>query len=218
MPTAATVQDVADLTGTDLTDDTARVERLLDRAERTIAGELPGFRFGAVTGEAVTVHGDGSEVLRLPYYPVRAVTSVTVDGTALDADAWAVDVLGHLRRLDTSSTLSPHGSLDGLARRWPDRGVIIVVTYDYGYHPSASYAGAAAGPSSDIVPDVIGDLAAELAAARIVNPSQVSQEALGDRSVSYGPSTGAGDRLSRDQRRRLRHWRRNRFGSVRVVS
>ena len=103
--------------------------------------------------------------------------------------------------------------------RWPDRGTIIVVTYDYGYAASATYvAGTTDGPTDDLVADVIRDIVAELAAGRILNPAQVAQEALGDRSMSYGGGGATTDELSAAQRHRLRHWRRNRVGTTRVRS
>lgn len=219
MPTAATRTDVEDILGVDLSADADRVDRLLERGERTVAGDLPGFRFGEVTGAVATVEADGDDILVLPYYPVRAVTSVTVDGVTLDTDAYTSNALGQLRRRDGGIVTNPHLLADGTWRRWPDRGVVIVVTYDYGYHPSATYAASTDDTDQGLAADVVRDVVAELAAGRIVNPSQVAQEALGDRSVSHGGATSTNaDGLGAEQRRRLRHWRRNRVASMRVRS
>jgi len=212
----ATRTDVEDLVGVDLTADDDRVTRLITRAERTVAGSMPGFRIGHTAAQAVTLEADGDDVLRLPYYPVRSVTSVTVGGVALTSDEYTTNVLGDMRR--RANDLADPTSY-GSWCRWPDRGTIIVVTYDYGYAASATYvAGTTDGPTDDLVPDVIRDIIAELAAGRILNPAQVAQEALGDRSMSYGAGGATTDELSAAQRHRLRHWRRDRLGTIRLRS
>lgn len=203
MPTAATITDVEDLLGTSLADDADRVGRLLDRAEAIVAGEMPGFTFGAVTDDVVTVEADGDDLLELPYYPVTGITAIAIDGVTLGTDDYTFNVLGYVRRRVTALG-NPHDEA-GLTYRWPDRGVDIVVTYSYGV--------ASASPPAEVTAVV-----AELAAGRIVNPSQAAQESLGDRSISFGSSGATGDGLSHDQRRRLRHWRRHRFASARVRS
>ena len=208
MPTAASIADVENLIGiTTLSTDataSARTEALLERAERTVLDDLPGFTLGETDDDTVTIDPDGDELLVLPYYPVRSVTSVTVDGTLLDADSYTVDTLGNLRRRYTGVG-NPHLN-DGSTIRWPDRGVDIVVVYSYGYPASAT-------------PGAVRDVVTELAAGRIVNPSQVAQESLGDRSVSFGGAENPNaDAMSASQRHRLRHWRRNRFASARVRS
>lgn len=208
MPTAASIADVEDLIGvTTLSTDataSARTEALLERAERTVLDELPGFTLGEVDDATVTVEADGDELLLLPYYPVRSITSVTVDGTLLTAADYELDgVLGYVRRR-YSGLGSPHLN-DGSTRRWPDRGVDIVVVYSYGYAASAT-------------PGAIRDTVTELAAGRIVNPQQVAQESLGDRSISFGGGGANADGLTGTQRHRLRHWRRTRVASARVRS
>lgn len=208
MPTAASIADVETLIGvTTLSTDataSARTEALIERAERTVLDDLPGFTLGAVDDDTVTVEGTGEAVLLLPYYPVRSVTSVTVDGVDLDVTEVTFDVLGNLRRRYTGVT-NPH-LYDGNTIRWPDRGVDIVVVYSYGYPASAT-------------PGAVRDVVAELAAGRIVNPMQVAQEGLGDRSISFGGADNPnGDGLNKQQRHRLRHWRRNRYGTTRVRS
>ncbi len=205
MPTAASIADVEVLLGVttlSTASASARTERLLERAERTVLTELPGFTLGVeVDDDEATLEGDGETLLMLPNYPVRSVTSVTVDGVALPADSWTFNTLGELRRRAVG-TGNPH-TVAGGQHRWPDRGVDIVVVYSHGYAASAT-------------PGVIRDLVAELAAGRIVNPSQVAQESLGDRSVSHGSlESPNADGLNTSQLRRLRNWRRNRVASVR---
>ena len=206
MPTAATRTDVEDLVGEDLTASAARVDRLIERAEAIVAGDMPGFTFGAVVDDEVTIDPDGDDLLVLPYYPVTSVSAITIDGAALAADAFTFDTLGNVRRRIGGSILAGVDD-SGLTYRWPDRGVDVVVTYSYGI--------ASASPPAEVTAVV-----AELAAGRIVNPSQVAQESLGDRSIAYGAvADGANsDGLSKSQRHRLRHWRRNRFASARVRS
>ena len=206
MPTAAQVSDVENLTGADYTSATTRVEALLERAERTVLADMPGFTLGEVDDATVTVEGSGDSVLVLPYYPVRSVASVTIAGTPLAADEFTVDRLGNLRRL-YSGEGNPH-TYDGYLRprcRWPDAGVDIVVVYSYGEAASAT-------------PGVVRDVVAELAAGRLVNPTQVAQKSLGDRSVAFGAGGANADGLTSEQRHRLRHWRRNRVASARVRS
>jgi len=200
---SVTVTDVEDLLGIDLTATSARVDKLIERGERMVRAELPGFTFGETDDAEATLTGTGDEVLRLPYYPVRAVSEVTLDGNALAADGYTVNALGDLRRR-AGARLDPL-ELGGLNYRWPDRGVIIVVTFDYGLAASAT-------------PDDVFDVIVEAAAGRVANPAQVAQEALGDRSVSFGGGGANADRLTADQRRRLRQWRRNAYASVRIGS
>lgn len=203
MATAATVTDVEDLLGRLPDGSEDRVERLLVRAEGIVAAELVGFTFGEVDDDEATLTSDGDDILTLPHYPVRAVTAVTVNGVALNAAEYDVNTLGQMRRVGPAYS-NPHDD-GGTYGRWPDRGAVIVVTYDVGYASAAT-------------PPELRAVVAELAAARITNPSQVAQESLGDRSISYGSAGGASDQLSADQRRRLRHWRRNRVASARVRS
>jgi len=203
MPTAATRTDLEDLLGVDLSSSSDRVDRLITRAEGIVLGDLVGFTLGETDDEDVTLEGTGEVLLELPNYPVRSVDAITVDGVALTAADYTFTVLGQLRRRYTGLD-NPH-LWDGSTIRWPDRGIDIVVTYSYGY------------ASADI-PAELTAVVAEVAAVRIANPNAVAQESLGDRSVSFGAGGSSKDGLSKDQLRRLRHWRRNRVGSMRVRS
>lgn len=70
-----------------------------------------------VSGDTVTLDGDGSSTLVLPAAPVTGVSSVLVDDVAIDDYGWS-------RR--------------GLLSRdagWPDGFGRVTVTYDHGYDP-----------------------------------------------------------------------------------
>lgn len=199
MTNRTTVADVEDLLDRTLPN-TSRVERLIARAEGIVAADMPGLSFDTGTEEA-RLEGDGDDYIVLPRYPVTAVHSVTIEGTALPATDYSFDTLGRVRRLYAGSS-SPH-LLEGSRGRWPDAGVVIVVSYDYGF-----------GATS--VDPAIAAVVAELVAGRVNNPEHVTQESIGDRSHSFAETAGAGDDLTAGQRHRLRHWRRNRFASARV--
>jgi hypothetical protein len=200
MPTAATVTDVSDIVGRSLAADTARVERLIVRAEGILAGDMPGLTFGAAA-ETVTLEADGDSYLTCPRYPVTGITSITINGSALAATDYTFDILGRIKRRSALITETAGGG--GTRVNWPDAGVDIVVAYSYGFAASA-------------VPPYMTGVVAELAAGRVINPEQRAQESLGDRSVSFASTAGSGDQLTAGQRNLLRNWRRNRFASARI--
>lgn len=200
-----TTTDVADYLGLDdgiPAGSVARVERLITKAEQLVAAELPGFTFTPATGATATVYGDADDYILLPSYPVSAVTACTIAGTTVPLDELDVDVLGRLRRL--SSSYPEHLADHGGRLRWPDDGVAIVVTYDV-------------AAASAVAPEVLA-IVCELVAGRYDNPSQVTQESMGDRSRSYAAAaaSGYGANLSPGQLRRLRNWRRTRVLASRV--
>lgn len=70
-------------------DDEAAIEEAI-RIENGICANLDsrmGRSFGVPTVETVRINGVGQAILLLPF-PMREVTSVAVDGVALDAAAW----------------------------------------------------------------------------------------------------------------------------------
>lgn len=74
----------------------------------------------SVSGDIVTLDGNGRNALLLPAAPVTAVSSVTVLGTPLVEGSdyeWSAD--GYLRQLGCGI--------------WPARLRAVVVTYDHGY-------------------------------------------------------------------------------------
>ena len=198
-PTAATIVDVEDLLGRSLSTESARIGRLIVRAEGTLSMDMPGLTFGEGT-ETVTLEGDGDDVITLPRYPVTAVASVTVDDIVLDPADYRFNVLGQLHRR-YSGIGAQHDS--GFRGRWPDAGVDIVVTYSFGWGASA-------------VPPAVTGIVAELVARRVANPEQIVQQSVGDRSQTFAGASPDTDRLTPGQTNLLRNWRRNRAASVRV--
>ncbi|MPZ66171.1 MAG: mobile element protein [Pseudonocardiaceae bacterium] len=107
-------EELAARTGLSATD-----PALLDALRRATA-EFRGqarTHISFVAGDTATLDGDGSRVLLLPHAPVRAVTSVELDGVATDSYDWTAD-----GRLLFSHALG-HG------------GQRVVVTYDHGFDP-----------------------------------------------------------------------------------
>lgn len=96
--------DVSDLLGSDFDAAAeARVDRLLDSAEAIVATEIPGICFEELDLTAspfLTVDGECSQTLVLPYRPVQTITSVTVDGFELEPWQYTATARGELIRRD----------------------------------------------------------------------------------------------------------------------
>nr|BEK68853.1 hypothetical protein KPHV_60800 [Kitasatospora purpeofusca] len=91
----------------------------LTAASRRFRGAV-GHPVTAVTGDTITLDGNGRAEILLPAAPVTAVTAVTLSGTALAEDTdytWSAD--GYLRRA---------GCL-----LWPRDLRCLAVTYDHGH-------------------------------------------------------------------------------------
>lgn len=116
-----------------------------------------------VAGDAFTLDGNGSESVLLPAAPVLAVTSVTLDGTALvegtDFD-WSAD--GFLRRLTGC---------------WPDRLRCIRGSYDHGYAA---------------VPEDIQEVVIDQARALYRIDPGVQTKTVGGQSVTFGAQAATG--------------------------
>lgn len=97
--------------------DATRAQLLLDLASASVA-EAAGVPIAALDGDEVTLYGTGSPLLLLPAWPVTAVATVTVDGTAVTGFTW--NRAGELR----------------YSGGWT-RGADIVVTYSHGYAEAA---------------------------------------------------------------------------------
>lgn len=200
-----TTTDVADYLGLDNgipAGSVDRVTRLITKAEQTVAAELPGFSFTPGTVTDARVYGNADDYILTPSFPVASLTSCTIGGVTVDVADLEVDVLGRVRRL--SSSYPDHLDTASGRVRWPDAGVVIVLTYEL-------------AAASAVAPDVIA-IVCELVAGRYDNPRQLTQESMGDRSRSYAAAaaSGYGQNLSPGQRHRLRHWRRTRVVSSRV--
>lgn len=128
MPTAlATVTDVEDIAGPVPSASHDRIDRLIAKVSAMVR-RYTGQTFDAVEGDVVTIRPRNG-YLRLPQRPVTAVTSVTIDATALDPAGYAFTVNGNLSLVNpTLWDLATQGSVEWL---WPP--VPVTVTYDHGY-------------------------------------------------------------------------------------
>jgi hypothetical protein len=116
-----------------------------------------------VSGDAFTLDGNGAESVLLPAAPVLAVTSVTLDGTALVEGAdfdWSAD--GFLRRLNGC---------------WPDRLRCIRGVYDHGHDP---------------IPEDIQEVVIDQARAMFRIDPGVQTKTVGGQSVTFGVQAAIG--------------------------
>lgn len=157
-PPLASADDLAARTGRastdpELVDALGAASALFRAAART--------QLSLVTGDVATLDGDGSRVVLLPHTPVRAVSSVVVDGTTRAATdyEWAAD--GRLR----------------FGGRVPDRYRSVVVTYDHGYDPVPEAVQAVVLDAAEARLDTGG--------------ADVASIAVGGQSVSYVTGTTA---------------------------
>lgn len=122
MPSLASVVDVETVSGQPVAfTDEARVQRLLDLASDVVRA-FTGQTFDFVTNDMVIVRvGDGD--LILPQRPVTAVTSVTINGAALNVAEYRWNSTGRLYRM-------PFGWF-GYELPW--YGLEASVTYSHGY-------------------------------------------------------------------------------------
>ena len=75
------------------------VDALLDQANAVVRGYC-GWHVAPVVTQTVTLVGSRNPLLALPSLNVTAVSSVTVDGVAVDVDAYTWSAIGVLRRVD----------------------------------------------------------------------------------------------------------------------
>lgn len=142
-----------------------------------------------VTGDIITLPGSWSSELELPERPVTAVTAVAVDGTTLDASAYALK-LGRLQRTRHDISLLNFDPWYRCGWGGPERAV--TVTYTHGYAT---------------IPDDVHDVVLEVAALLMGNPGHVRQESLGSYAVTYATETLAAS-LTAEQKAQLRRYRR----------
>lgn len=116
-----------------------------------------------VTGDAITLDGNGRESVLLPAAPVLDVSSVKLDGAPLavgtDCD-WSAD--GFLRRL---------GGV------WPDQLRCIEVVYDHGYA---------------VIPEDIAEVVIDQARALYRIEPGVASKTVGAQSVAFGMQASIG--------------------------
>lgn len=133
-----------------------------------------------VDDHTVTLDGDGTSVLDLPEVPVRAVTAVELFGVPLGDEDYRWSQLGWLRRVDHKATAEQHWFDVAWRWRdvprwgdWPNAEASITVTYSHGWpKDSAQY-------------DIARQVTLRLAQAFATQPSDITQESIGDYSVTY---------------------------------
>lgn len=176
---------------------TAKAEALLEDVSADVAAAA-GVPIG-VASVTATLPGTWSRDLELPDGPISSITSVTLNGEAVDATGYWWNGRNTLRRgpnpslelLDDDDTDEDRGG--GTTRdvhSWggPESTVIVVLAVP------------------DTVPAIVKALVKRIAARTIGNPAQITQESLGPYSVSYGASTNRNDgsHVTAAERRRLR--------------
>jgi hypothetical protein len=159
--------------------ETTYLSALLAKADGEVYGVLPGYRFsGVVNNESLVLRGSGTGELWLTGKPVIAVDSVTVDGRVLDP---------------TEYDWHPYGDLNLTTEgRVFEIGHPVTVVYDYGL----------AAPPVDVI-----NVAADMIAGAMTNPSGYRQETIGQYSTSYA-AVAAGVSPTDDHVRILRRGRR----------
>lgn len=118
----------------------------------------------AVSGDVVTLDGNGRESVPLPAAPVTAVTAVELDGAPMIEGtefSWSSD--GYLRRL--------------AGRVWPDRLRCIKVTYSHGY---------------EVIPEDIAEVVIDQARALYTVLPGVQTRQVGGQSVTFGVQAAIG--------------------------
>jgi hypothetical protein len=142
----------------------------LGAASRRFRGAV-GHSVGLVTGDAVTLDGNGRESVLLPATHVVAVSQVLLDDEELvEGSGFSWSENGYLRRLGCG--------------RWPDRLRCIEVTYDHGYA---------------VIPEDIQEVVIDQARAMFTVVPGVQSRAVGGQSVTFGAqaSVGVSDQWSR---------------------
>lgn len=159
----ATLQDLADALQVPLANVPTGSGTLLLETATAVVQAVAGQRIVQVSGETLNVLGTTDSWLDLPQIPVTAVTSVTLDGTALTTGIEATNYKlrgNRLWRTDGWQTYVGQPS-----------DVVVVCTHGY-----------AAG-SQDL--QLARSAVLSLAKAGFTNPSAVKSESIDDYNVSY---------------------------------
>lgn len=112
----ATIADLEAVLHQDIADNDPYALAALEQASAVVENYL-GQPVELVEDDEIVLDGSGTKVLLLPAFPVTEVTSVLVDGDALDGDDYEWSKTGELRR---------RGS-------WPAALRSVEVTYSHGY-------------------------------------------------------------------------------------
>lgn len=178
----ATTEDLQARLGIEFTAaEHVRARELLELSSALIRREA-GQHISLVEDDVLTIRGTDTQRLRLPERPVGDVTSVTLDGTVIDALGYYVSG-DELVRFGWGSTAfgSP---LFG----YPSQE--LVITYTHGY---------AAG---DIPGEVVA-ICLEAVVRVWVNPGAVVSESIGSVQTTYSVSAVPGLMLTEDERQAL---------------
>ena len=199
---SATVKELSGIAANDLDNvqnssalDTL-ISKLNDRAKSAI-DEYCQRDFEHHPGETVKVDGSGRTDLSLPrqsagdglYYPILSLTSVKLNGSALDSDGYRI------KQQPNSKKNRNAGIIERKYARWPKGWENIEVTLDWGY------------PNP---PDEVKSIAEQLIIDQLLNAAQASKSS-GAESISmdgYSGTFGKRMRLSEEHQERLRHFRR----------
>lgn len=102
---------------------------LLGRMNERSSSEVDDYcqrDFGDHPDETVKLDGNGRTSIRLPYYPVRSITSVKIGDSVQDADTY------RLKRIDGSPGMDA-GILERKNAVWPRAWENVEVTFTWGY-------------------------------------------------------------------------------------
>lgn len=146
----------------------------------------------------VVLPGTWSRDLLLPAGPIRAVSSVSLNGQLLDASGYYWNELAIIRRgvgpfdLDHDHEDRPEQGARGRSGRgWGGPAAAVAVAWDFGFVE---------------VPAFVKSLTLRIAGRTFGNVANVTQESLAIYSVTYGKSTAdSGSHVSDAERKRLRH-------------
>lgn len=135
----------------------------LRAASRRFRGAV-GHEVNLVTGDVVTLDGNGRESLLLPVWPTTAVSSVLLDGDELvEGTDFSWSDAGMLRRLG--------------CYHWPDKLRCLTVTYSHGWDP---------------VPEDIQEAVIDQARTMFTVPAGIQSKAVGGQSVTFGSTAAVG--------------------------
>lgn len=181
MTTFATADDLAARLGLTLTsDEQTRAGTLLDIASGLIQAETRQI-IGQVVDDVLTMPGTVDEVINLPERPVTAVSSVTLDGRALDADGyWYLDGNAIRRRPALMSQSYGRADFGSGGMEWPFFYPVgfgwptqtLEITYTHGY-------------TTDTMPALVKTICLEVVVRIWVNPGAVINDAVAGTQTTY---------------------------------
>jgi hypothetical protein len=119
-----TLETFSDFVGQDLTEDEA-AEIAIDAACQLIRTYLD-RQVNFIEDEAIRVSGSGTDIILLPNWPIRNITSITIDGEELDElnendeENWRFGASGLVFRLDTYVWPRGHENIEVVySSGWP---------------------------------------------------------------------------------------------------